>query len=328
MARQARSMATVPEQMHAARVSRFGGVDAIDVATMSVPRPGAGEVLVQVVAAGVGPWDALVRSGRSGVAQSLPLVLGADLAGVVVDPSDSDFAPGDVVFGVTNASFTGAQAEYALAEARRLTRKPSALSFIAAAAIPVVAVTAASMLFELGDLKLGQRVLIHGGAGSVGSLAVQLAKRAGAFVLTTAFAADVDRVRALGADEVIDITTTPFAGAVKYADLVVDTVGGVTQTASFDVLVPGGRLVSSVSLPDQALAADRHVKAMWFIVDVTRDRLEALGPFFADPRTRILIGDVLSLHDVPLAHEMLAGLPHKPGKIVLRVSEIPSELLP
>jgi NADPH:quinone reductase-like Zn-dependent oxidoreductase len=256
------------------------------------------------------------------------LVLGADLAGIVVDPGDSDFAIGELVFGVTNARFTGAQAGYAVAEARRLTRKPAGLSFLAAAAVPVVAVTAASMLFELGELRLGQRVLIHGGAGSVGSLAVQLAKRAGAEVIATAFAPDVDRTRALGADQVINISDMPFVGAVKYADLVIDTVGGVTQTASFDVLVPGGRLVSSVSEPDQELAAARHVKARWFIVDVTRERLERLVPFLEDPRTVILVGDVLPLRDVAAAHEMLAGRPHKPGKIVLRVGDIPSELLP
>lgn len=320
--------AAVPNMMTAVTVERFGGIEAMRVASIPTPRPRGGEVLLQVEAAGVGPWDALVRSGKSGVAQTLPLVLGADVAGVVVDPGDSEFVLGDLVFGVTNASFTGAQAEYALAEARRLTRKPAGLSFLEAGAAPVIAVTAASMLFELGELKLGQRVLIHGGAGSVGSLAVQLAKRAGAQVIATAFAVDVSRVKSLGADEVININETPFVGAVKYADLVIDTVGGVTQTASFDVLVPGGRLVSSVSQPDAALATERHVKATWFIVDVTRERLEAVLPFLDDPRTELLIGEVLPLKEVAIAHEMLAGRPHRAGKIVLRVGEIPSELLP
>lgn len=309
----------LPTKMLAARIERFGGIEVIDIARSPMPRPGAGEVLLKVAAAGIGPWDALVRTGKSGLPQPLPLTLGSDLSGIVADPGDSDFTVGDAVFGVTNARFTGAQAEYALAEAGRLTRKPATLSFVEAAAVPVVAVTASSMLFELGQLELGQRVLIHGGAGSVGSLAVQFAKRAGAHVIATCFAKDVALVQSLGADEVIDVGTTPFAKTVKYADLVIDTVGGVTQTASFDILVPGGRLISSVSQPDEALAGEHHVQGKWFIVDVTRAKLDDIAGLFATGRIKILVGEVLTLAEVPLAHEMLAGKPHRPGKIVIQM---------
>ena len=309
----------LPADMLAARIERFGGIETIDIGRLPVPRPGPGEVLLKVHAAGVGPWDALVRTGKSGLPQPLPLILGSDLSGVVVDPGDSNFSMGDALFGVTSASFTGAQAEYALAEARRLAPKPATLSFIEAAAVPVVAVTASSMLFEFGQLELGQRVLIHGGAGSVGSLAIQFAKRAGAHVIATCFAKDVALVRGLGADEVIDAGSGPFVKAVKYSDLVIDTVGGVTQTASFDIIVPGGRLISSVSQPDEALARERHVQTKWFIVDVTRDKLEAVAGLLASGRTKILVGEVLTLDQVPLAHEMLAGKPHQRGKIVIRM---------
>ena len=307
----------LPADMLAARVATSGGIEVIGVARVAVPRPGPGEVLVKVAAAGVGPWDALVRSGGSSVSPKPPLTLGSDLAGIVVDPGDSDFALGQAVFGVTNAGFAGAQAEYAVAEASRIAAKPPALSFTEAAAIPVVAVTASVMLFEYGGLQLGQRVLIHGGAGSVGSLAVQLAKRAGAYVLATCFAKDVERVRGLGADEVIDVSAGSFVGAAKYADLVIDTVGGVTQTASFDIVVPGGRLISSVSEPDAELAKARNVRTKWFIVDVTRAGLEAVSPLFRDRRVTITIGEVLRLDQIRLAHEMLAGKPHRPGKIVI-----------
>lgn len=310
-------MPAIPRDMLAARIEKFGGVEVIEVARVAVPKPGAGEVLVKVHAAGVGPWDALVRANAGGLPQPLPLTLGSDLAGIVVDAGDSRFRPGDAVFGVANARFTGAQAEYAVAEAARIARKPPSLSFVAAAAVPVVAVTAWSMLFDLGALQLGQRVLIHGGAGSVGSLAVQFARRAGAHVIATCFSRDVALVRALGADEVIDVGTTPFAGAVKFADLVVDTVGGVTQAASFDILVPGGRLISSVSQPDAALAREHHVQAKYFIVDVTRARLETIAGVLAEGETRILVGEVLGLDQIRLAHEMLAGKPHRRGKIVI-----------
>jgi len=305
----------LPQSMLAARVERFGGPEVVEAQHIPVPKPRSGDVLIKVAAAGVGPWDALVRSGRSGLPQALPLTLGADLSGTVVDAGDSGFAKGTPVFGVTNTQFVGAQAEYAIAEAGRIVEKPVDLSFIAAAAFPVVAVTASTMLFELGRLELGQRVLIHGAAGSVGSLAVQLARRAGAEVVATCFSADVETVRALGADEIIDVTARPFVGAAKYADLVIDTVGGTTQRASFDVLIPGGRIVSSVSEPDQALADRAHVKASFFIVDVTRERLEVVVPTL--PGLRLAVGELLPLAQVRRAHEMLAGSPHRPGKIVL-----------
>ena len=311
----------LPAEMLAARIERFGGIETIEIARLPVPRPGPGEVLLKVEGAGVGPWDALVRAGKSGLPQPLPLTLGSDLAGTVADPGDSGYQVGEALFGVTNARFTGAQAEYALAGAGRLARKPAALSFVEAAAVPVIAVTAWSMLFEYGGLKLGQRVLIHGGAGSVGSLAVQFAKRAGAYVIATCFSKDVALVRELGADEAVAVDAAPFAAAVKYADLVIDTVGGVTQTASFDILVPGGRLISSVSQPDEALARQLHVTAKWFIVGVTRDELEAVAALLTSGRIRTLVGEALTLAEVPLAHEMLAGKPHRPGKIVIRVGQ-------
>jgi len=148
----------------------------LHLSSISVPTPRKGEVLVRVGAAGVGPWDALIREGRSGLAVTLPVTLGADLSGVVVEVGDGveDLEPGDAVFGVTNDRFVGAYAEFALADASRLARKPVGLGFIEAGGMPVVAVTARSMLFEYGRLQSGQRVLVHGAAGAVGNLVVSL----------------------------------------------------------------------------------------------------------------------------------------------------------
>jgi NADPH:quinone reductase-like Zn-dependent oxidoreductase len=152
-------------------VHRFGPPEVIVLEDIAPPAPGAGDVLVRVKAAGVGPWDAWVRSGRSALPQPLPLTLGADLAGVVVTvrPGVTSVAPGDAVFGVTNARFTGSHADYAIASAAMIARQPATLADVDAASIPVVAVTAWQALFEQAKVARGQTVLVHGAAGSVGA---------------------------------------------------------------------------------------------------------------------------------------------------------------
>ncbi|TIW04341.1 MAG: NADP-dependent oxidoreductase, partial [Mesorhizobium sp.] len=191
--------------------------------------------------------------------------------------------------------------------------------FVEAGGIPVVAATARSMLFDYGGLQSGQRVLVHGSAGSVGNLVVQLAHHAGAEVIATCRARDVAFVTKMGADKVIDFEATDFVLADEPVNLVIDTVGGETQRRSFDAIVPGGRLVSVVSAPDEALAAEAQVQAHYFIVDVRHPALEELGALFADGTLRANIGEVLPLAEAPLAHEMLAGRPHRRGKIVLDI---------
>ena len=232
-------------RMHAVRVHQFGGLEAIVYEEVSRPVPGAGQVLVRVKAAGVGPWDAWVRAGKSVLPQPLPLVLGSDLAGIIeeVGPGISHFRPGEAVFGVTNAQFTGAYAEYAVADAARIAPKPRRLSDVEAASVPVVASTAWQMVFDYGHLDSTKRVLVHGAAGNVGAYAVQLAKRAGAEVIATAYTHDVEEVRTLHADHVIDVQTARFEDRVKDVDVVLDTVGGETLDRSFAVLKPGGVLV-------------------------------------------------------------------------------------
>jgi NADPH:quinone reductase-like Zn-dependent oxidoreductase len=314
-------LAALPRIMSAIQVSTFGSIEQLHLSSIPVPTPRRGEVLVRVSAAGVGPWDALVREGRSGLALTLPVTPGADLSGVVVEVGNGvdDLAPGDSIFGVTNDRFVGAYAEFALADAFRLARKPSGLTFIEAGGMPVVAVTARSMLFDYGGLQSGQRVLVHGSAGGVGNLVVQLAHGAGAEVIATCRAHDVAFVTKMGADEVIDVETTDFVLAAKPVNLVIDTIGGETQRRSFGAIAPGGRLVSVVSAPDEALAAQAHVQAHYFIVDVRRPALNELGALFANGALQANIGEVLPLAEAPLAHEMLAGHPHRRGKTVLDI---------
>jgi NADPH:quinone reductase-like Zn-dependent oxidoreductase len=307
--------------MKAIVVHDYGPPDVLMLEEVPIPVPGAGEVLVQVRAAGVGPWDALVRTGTSGIPQKLPLTPGSDICGSVhvCGPGVTQLSNGDDVFGATNPSFTGGYAEYAIARTGMLARKPHSLDDVTAAGIPVIAVTAKQMLFDYARAEPGQTILIHGGGGSVGSFAVQLAKHAGIRTIATASAHDLDFVRSLGADEAIDYAAVPFERAVSVVDAVLDTIGGATLQRSFAVVKRGGVIVSSAGEPSQDEAARRGVRATFFIVDVTTARLNEIAALFDLGVLHARIGDVLPLADARAAHFMLAGKKHKPGKIVLRV---------
>jgi NADPH:quinone reductase-like Zn-dependent oxidoreductase len=308
--------------MKAIRVHQFGGVDALVYEDVEPPVPVGDQVLVRVKAAGVGPWDAWVRSGTSKIQQRLPLTPGADLAGIVERAgTDGPFRHGDEVYGVTNGEFVGAYAEYALATVTMLARKPAAIGFVAAASVPVVASTAWQMLFEHGTVDSRKRVLVHGGAGNVGAYAVQMARDVASEVIATALPDDVDYVRSLGANHVIDVRSTPFESAAKDFDIVVDTVGGDTQVRLFAVLKPGGVLVSSVSVPDQELAARHQVRGVFFLVKVTTEGLTRIASMIDEGRLSTSVGEVLALRDARVAHEMLAGRSHRRGKMILRPDE-------
>ncbi|HSM85121.1 MAG TPA: NADP-dependent oxidoreductase [Candidatus Limnocylindrales bacterium] len=307
--------------MKAARVLRFGPPEVIVLQDLPVPSPGAGELLVRVEAAGVGPWDALLREGKSALAQTLPLTLGSDIAGRVeaVGAGVSGFHAGEEVFGVTNEQFTGAYAEYALAAAGKMAARPSGLSFLEAASMPVVAVTAWQMLFEYGHAAAGQTVLIHGGAGNVGAYAVQMAKNAGLEVFATAASSDLQYVQSLGAHRVLDYRKEHFDQALRDIDLVLDTVGGETREKSVNVLRPGGILVSVVSPPVSG-QTPQGITALFFYADVTTERLNNIIRLFQSGELRTHVGTVLPLEQVQVAHRMLGGLAHAPGKIVLQIA--------
>ena len=224
--------------MMAWRVHEFGPPEVMKFERVPRPEPGPGEILVSVEAAGVGPWDGWIRAGKSALPQPLPLTLGSDLSGEIVSvgPGVSELRAGDQVYGVTNPRFIGAYAQYALACTEMLSSKPTSLSHIEAASVPVVAVTAWQALFDHAQLKAGQTVLIHGAAGNVGSYAVQLARHMGVRTIATVAPDDVSFVRNLGADTVIDYRTQRFEEEVRDADAVIDLVGGETQNRSFQVL--------------------------------------------------------------------------------------------
>ncbi|WP_128560858.1 NADP-dependent oxidoreductase [Methylobacterium crusticola] len=308
--------------MMAWRVHAFGPPTVMSFESVPRPDPGEGEVLVRVHAAGVGPWDGWVRAGRSVLPQPLPLILGSDLSGVVeaFGPGVTGFAAGDEVFGVTNPRFVGAYAEYVVASAAMLARKPRSLTHVQAASVPVIAVTAWQGLFERAQLQLGQTVLIHGAAGNVGAYAVQLAKRAGLHTIATAGADALAYVRSLGAEQVVNYRTQRFEDEVREVDAVLDLVGGKTQTRSFKILRRNGRLVSAVSPPDQARADEYGVRAEFFLVRVTTEHLSLLARLLEGGELRTRVGTALPLARAREAHFMLEGEQAAPkGKIVLEV---------
>src|SRR5215475_4711773 len=307
--------------MKAARIQRFGPADLIMIDDLPRPEPGAGELLVRVKAAGVGHWDALIREGEV-KDEPLPLILGSELSGIVeaIGAGAPGFKAGDEVYGATNEHFTGGYAEYALASARRMARKPKTLTFIEAASVPVVAVTAWQMLFDYAHATAGQTVLIHGAAGNVGAYAVQLARQAGIHVIATAGSADFAYVHGLGADKVVDYKKDRFEDPVTAVDVVLDTVGGETQLRSLEVLKPGGILVSAVSPVSEATQKRFAVRTAYFYADVTTERLNKITELFDSGKLVTDVGNVLPLEKVRIAHDMLGGAPHKRGKIVLSVA--------
>lgn len=296
--------------MLAVRVHRYGGPEQLVLEDTEVPQLASGQALVRVAAAGVGPWDALVRAGVSGIPQKLPLTLGSDVAGVVeriaeeVMPRDDDIRVGNAVFGLTNQTFTGGYAQYAAASIDSIALKPKRLNFIEAASAPVVAVTAWEMLFDYASLTRGETVLVLGARGNVGAYAVQLAQWAGA--------------------RVIPVSPEDRFDSVAGVDVVIDTVGKHAQERSFATLKRGGVLVSSVSQPPDDLAERYDVRTAYFIVTVTVKKLQRIAQLFDNETLKPHVGVVLPLAEARKAHEMLAGkVQHPAGKIVLEVSRTP-----
>lgn len=252
--------------MKAIQLHSYGAADQLRYEEIPTPQAGPGQVLVRVRAASVNPMDSKSASGalRQQFPLTFPWTPGNDFAGAVaaVGAGVTTVKPGQDVYGTSSGG--GAYAEYVVAQADAVAPKPATLSFAEAAAVPVVALTAWQGLMQGGQLKAGQTVLIHGGAGAVGAYAVQFAHQLGAHVLATAAKEDLDFVRSLGADEVIDYHATRFETVAKNVDVVFDLVGGDTQQRSFAVLKPGGYLVATTQPPSAEEAAQHGVHGVMF----------------------------------------------------------------
>jgi NADPH:quinone reductase-like Zn-dependent oxidoreductase len=309
--------------MKAIRIHDRGGPEHLVYEEAPQPHPGPGEVLVRVYATGVIAselrWDETYET-KAGSKLVLPIP-GRDLSGVVeeVGPGTPILTKGSQVYAMMDYGRDGAEAEFTIALPSELAPKPRTLDYVQAAAVPLTALTAWQALFDHASLVAGQTVFIHGAAGGVGVFAVQLAHWAGAHVIATASARNRDFLHKLGANEVIDYTTTRFEDEVHDVDLVFDTVGGDTLQRSWQVIKPGGVLVTIVSPQPSFEKAKAHgIHPFWFIVEPNRDELIQVGTLIDSGHLRPIIDTVFPLSQARQAYEQGAR-GHTRGKIVLRV---------
>ena len=307
--------------MRAVRFHEYGPPSVLVVDEAERPDPKAGEVLMRVHVAGVNPVDWKFRAGY--LKEYLPLTLphtpGLDVAGTVEALGDgvTGFAIGDRVFG----RGVGTYAEFAVAPATTIARIPEGVSFEQAAPLHVGGETAWVGLFDTAHLEPGQRLLVQGGAGGVGSIAVQLGHWKGAYVIATASAANVEFVRSLGADDVIDYTSVNVEDAVHDVDVVLDTVGGEVTAHSWSVLKPGGILVAVAGMPDTETAAARGVRTSGVGHPAeTRPVLEQLAQLVASGDVKPQIGQIFPLENARQAHAA-SETGHGRGRILLKVAD-------
>lgn len=310
--------------MRAAQINSYGGPEVLrTVPDAPKPKPATGQVLVEVHAAGVNPFDWKVREGymKDSIPLKFPATLGGDVAGVVAELGEgvSGFSVGQAVYGQANAAGgEGSYAEFTPVKVESLTAKPDSLDYETAAAAPLTGVSAYQALVDHAQLKSGQKILIHGAAGGIGSFAVQLAKHLGANVAATAATEDLDYVKGLGADEVIDYKTQDFSTMVKDYDVVFDTVGGETLTKSYQVLAPGGLIVTMGGQPDEALANKYGAKVIHQNSQVNPERLAKLTELLEQKVLTVNIDKVFPLEQAGEAQAYIQSGKHH-GKVVLKI---------
>jgi NADPH:quinone reductase-like Zn-dependent oxidoreductase len=310
--------------MKAAQINSYGGKDVLKtVDGAAKAQAQEGQVLVEVYAAGANPFDLKVREGylKDMVALNFPATLGGDFAGVVAGLGEgvSGLNVGDEVYGQANAlGGQGSFAEFTAAKAGQTALKPKIVDFHVAAAIPLAGVSAYQALVEHANLQNGQKVLIHGGAGGIGTFAVQIAKHLGAYVAATAAASDAEFVKGLGADEVIDYKSQKFEDVLKDYDAVFDTVGGETYKKSYQVLKPGGVLVSMTEKPDRELTKKHGVNAISQQTKTTADKLKEVAKLVELGAIKVNVDKVFPLDDAGEALEYLK-VGHPKGKVVIKV---------
>ncbi len=313
------------ETMKAAGITDSSGLDSLTYVDVPRPEPGIGEVLVRVHAAGITPtevaWSSTWKTD-AGIERPFPIISSHEFSGTVaaLGSSVADVAVGDAVYGFTHWDQQGAHAEYCLARPEQLAPKPHTLDFVQAAEVPISALTAWQALFEHAEVGAGQRVLIHGATGGVGAFAVQLAHAKGAYVIATASTPNLDFARELGADEVVDYTTTRFEESVHDLDMVLDTVGGETLAHSLDVLKPGGILVSITDEPPQGQAEARGVRAAFFVVEPRQQELVEIGQMIDAGQLHPFVAAVYPLAQASEAYTR-AKAGRMRGKVVLQVVE-------
>ena len=310
--------------MKAVRIHAYGGLDVLHYENVPMPKLRPDDILIRVRAAAVNPVDWKIREGylQNALKQTLPLTLGWDVSGEVVEvgPQAARFKVGDEVYVRPDIERDGGYAGYIAVKADEAAYKPATLDHPHAAAVPLAALTAWQVLIDAAQLQAGQTVLIHAAAGGVGSLAVQLAKARGANVIATASAVNTGLVAELGADQFIDYTRTRFEEVVKEVDVVFDTLGGDIQERSWQVLKPGGILVSVVSPPSKETAAERGLRRAFVFIHADGQQLSAIARLIDEGKMKPVIHTILPLDEARQAHAISQG-GHARGKIVLHVAD-------
>ena len=304
--------------MKAVIISEYGNNEAVKIADINIPEIKSGEVLVKVQAAGVNPVDWKIRDGAGRrMGMDLPIILGGEIVGTIekLGADVSDFAVGDEIYGVTSI---GGFAEYAATRTNTIARRPANVAAIEAAAVPLGALTAWQAMFDAARLEKGQRLFITNGSGGVGSMAVQLAKVRGAHVIAMASGANIDYVRGLGADTVIDHATQTFEDLVHDMDVVFDTVGGEVFQRALRTVKQGGLLVTAVAFPDDASRQHGFGVERVFCKSSTAQLLEICN-LVETEKLKARVGIVLPLTCVKEALE-LSKDGQVAGKIVLDIA--------
>lgn len=316
--------------MKAIKINGFGGTEVLKLVEVERPIPGPDDILIKVFASGVNLVDCVIRNGGNDILRpllKLPLTLGCDAAGIVeeVGSAVTNFKKGDEVYGCPNFPGDGSYAEYCAAKAGQFALKPKSISFNEAAGVPLAALVAWSGLFELGHLQATQRILIQGASGGIGSFAVQFAKTKGAYVVATASAGNLDFLKQIGADEVIDYNMQNFEDLLRHIDVVFDASplrNNDERLKGISVLKDGGVFVSvNVDFPfnDQVkeALAQRNIKGE-MVAGQKHENLVEVARLIDEGKVKVIISKVYALEQVAEAHQASAT-GHVRGKLVLEI---------
>lgn len=309
--------------MKAAQISEYGDPSVIKISEVDKPVPKPGQVLVEVHASSVNPFDAKLRAGymQDHIPLQFPFTIGGDIAGVVTELGEGvdSVVVGDKIYGSAAgvAGNTGAIAEYAATRADQIAKAPTNVDFNAAASIVLVGVSALQALTDELSLQSDQKIFIHGGAGGIGSIAIQIAKHIGAYVATTATGEGIAFVKQLGANEVVDYQTQDYTELLHDYDAVFDTVGD-DFTKTLNVLKRGGTAVSMIAQADEATANQLGVSAKTQATHVTTEILDKLRELVESGHTTPQVGQVFTLDETEQAYTVWeSGSVH--GKVVIQI---------
>jgi len=312
--------------MKAIVVHEYGGPEVLKYEDAPRPEPKENEILVKVIAAGVNPVDSAARSQKYArfMNITLPAIPGYDIAGIVerTGTSVTKFKAGDPVYAYIALDKGGAYAEYAVATEKEAAAKPKSLTYVEAAAVPLVSLTAWQALIDTAKLSPGQTVLIHGGSGGVGSFAIQIAKARGAKAFATASTPNQNLLKQLGADVAIDYTKQKFEDIAKDVDVVLDSVGKDTLVRSYGIVKKGGIIVSIVGRPNQAELDKHGIRGASISVEPNSDELAEITKLIEEKKIKVVVSQTLPLAEAAKAQSQ-ADTRHTRGKIVLKVAEEP-----